>query len=229
MKKVLILSGNSDIGSKVLEKIINEEDLALTVHYNKFPPKINYNKKVKLIKKDLFKINEKNIKNFFENDYDIIINLVGYVSNQSFFNFSLKELNKTILINTFIPFLIIRNSIENMIKKNFGRIINTSSIGVKFGGSEKTFAYSLSKYLNEFIPSDLRKLSSKNIFYNTLRIGVTNTRFHKKIKNKSIQNRIKLIPVKKMASVDDISDYIIFLIRNNNFITNEIINITGGE
>ena len=87
-----------------------------------------------------------------ENDYDIIINLVGYVSDQSFFNFSLKEVNKTILINSIIPYLIIRNSLKNMIKQKFGRIVNTSSVGIKFGGGKKTFAYSLSKYLNEFIP-----------------------------------------------------------------------------
>ena len=62
-----------------------------------------------------------------------------------------------------------------------------------------------------------------------LRIGVTNTKFHKKIKNKSLRQRLKLIPLKKMAKVSDISNYINFLISDNNFITNEIINITGGE
>ena len=51
----------------------------------------------------------------------------------------------------------------------------------------------------------------------------------KKIKKKSIKKKIKLIPIKKMASSNDIANYIIFLIRENNFITNEIINITGGE
>ena len=105
MKKVLILGGNSDIGTKVVEKLMDDKDLLLSIHYSKFPPKINYKKKIKLIKKDLFNINEKNIKKVFKNDYDIIINLVGYVSNQSFLNFSLKEINKTILINSFIPFL----------------------------------------------------------------------------------------------------------------------------
>ena len=52
-----------------------------------------------------------------------------------------------------------------MEKKKFGRVINTSSIGVKFGGGEKTYLYSLSKHINEFIPSYIRKLSNKNILY----------------------------------------------------------------
>ena len=188
-----------------------------------------YKKNLNFIKKDLLKLNEKNVKKVFENDYDVIINLIGYVSNQSFKNFSLKEIQKTILINSFAPLLVIRNSLKNMEKKNYGRIINTSSVGVKFGGGVNTFSYSLSKHINEFIPGEIRKLYSKNVLYNTLRIGVTNTKFHKKIKNKSIKKRIKLIPIKKMASANDIANYIIFLIRDNNFITNEIINITGGE
>lgn len=229
MKKVLILGGSSDIGIKVVEKLIEDKNLLLSIHYNRFPPKIKFKKKINFIKKNLFDVNEKNINKIFENDYDIIINLVGYVSDQSFFNFNLKEVNKTISINSIIPYLIIRNSLKNMIKKKFGRIVNTSSVGIKFGGSKKTFAYSISKYLNEFIPNDIRELSSKNIFYNTLRIGVTNTKFHKKIKNKSLKNRVKLIPANKLGSVDDVSSYIIYLIRNNNFITNEIVSITGGE
>ena len=229
MKKVLILGGSSDIGIKVIEKLIEDKNLLLSIHYNRFPPKLKFKKKINFIKKNLFDVNEKNINKIFENDYDIIINLVGYVSDQSFFNFSLKELNKTISINSIIPYLIIRNSLKNMIKKKFGRIVNTSSVGIKFGGGKKTFAYSISKYLNEFIPSDIRELSSKNIFYNTLRIGVTNTKFHKKIKNKSLKNRVKLIPANKLGSVDDVSNYIMYLIRDNNFITNEIVSITGGE
>jgi len=229
MKKILILGGNSDIGKKIIDKLENNKNFILNVHYNNVFSIKKYSKKIKLIKKNFLYVNNENVKKIFDNNYDIIINLVGYVSSQSFLNFSLREIQKTILINSFVPFLIIRNSLNNMIKKKYGRIINTSSIGVKFGGGNRTFSYSLSKHINEFIPGEVRKLYSKNIFYNTLRIGLTNTKFHKKIKDKSIKERIKLIPVKKMATTNDVADYIIYLIIKNNFITNEIINITGGE
>ena len=151
------------------------------------------------------------------------------MSNQSFQNFTLEEIYKTTLINSFVPFLIIRNCLKNMEKKKYGRIINTSSIGVKFGGGKNTFSYSVSKHINEFIPNEIRKLCTKNVLYNVLRIGMTDTKFHKKIKNKNLARRTSLIPVKKMASADDIANYIIFLIHENNFIVNEIVNITGGE
>ena len=229
MKKILILGGSSDIGTELLSKLLKITDVLLHIHHNKKNFKIKKNNKIKFIKKDLSNLNDKNLIKYFDNNYDIIINLVGYISNQSFLKFNLKETQKTIMINSLIPFLIIKNSIKNMNRKNYGRIINTSSVGVKFGGGNSTFSYSLSKHINEFIPCELRKLCSKNILYNTLRIGVTNTKFHKKIKNKSLKERTKLIPIKRMATTQDIADYIVYLIFNNNYVANEVINITGGE
>jgi len=229
MKKILIIGGNSDIGLELLNHFLNDKNFLVHIHYSKKISKKITKKKIKLIKKDLSKIDSKNLNKYFDGNYDIIINLVGYVSNQSFSNFSIKEVQKTILVNSLIPFMIIRNSLKNMLKNKFGRIINTSSVGVKFGGGINTFSYSLSKHLNEFMPSEIKDLSSNNILYNTVRIGVTDTKFHKKIKKKSLQKRIKLIPLKKMATTKDIARYIAYLIIENNFITNEVINITGGE
>lgn len=229
MKKLLILGGNSDIGRQLLSNIIDYRDFVVHLHYNKNISKNWKYPNVKLIKKDLNLVNSKNLSKIFDNNYDVIVNLVGYVSKQSFSNFNVKEVQKTILINSLIPFMIIRNSLKNMSKKKYGRIINTSSIGVKFGGGINTFSYSISKYLNEFMPSEIKRMSSKNVLYNTVRIGVTDTKFHQKIQNKSMLKRVKLIPVKKMASTKDIAKYIFHLITENNFITNEVLNITGGE
>jgi len=229
MKKILILGGNSDIGQALIKKIINIKNINLHIHYNNKFAKKKYFNKIKLIKKNLANLKIKDLSDNFDNNYDIIVNLVGYISKQSFLNFSIEETQKTILINSLIPFLIIKNCIKRMIKKKYGRIINTSSIGVKYGGGLNTFSYSLSKHVNEFIPNEIRKLCRKNILYNTLKIGVTNTKFHKKIEEKSLRERIKLIPIKKMASTKDISDYIYYLIFHNNYIANEVINISGGE
>ena len=229
MKKILILGGNSDIGIELLKKLLKTNNFEIHLHFNKKFLIKNLKKEVKLIKIDLNNINSKTLKKEFDSNYDIIVNLIGYISNQTFLNFDIKELQKTLKINSIIPLMIIRNSLNNMIKKNYGRIINTSSVGVKFGGGGNTFSYSLSKHINEFIPGYIRKLCSKNILYNTLRIGLTDTKLHNKIKNKSLKQRIKLIPMKKIATTDDIAEYMFYLIVHNNFIANELINITGGE
>ena len=50
-----------------------------------------------------------------------------------------------------------------MLKNKWGRILNSSSIGTKFGGGIKSFNYSLSKHLLEFIPGIYKKWSKKNV------------------------------------------------------------------
>ena len=230
-KNVLILGGSSDIGIELTRKFLDKGIYKVNLHYNansKIVKNLTY--KCNLIKADLSSLNEKYILKKFKNDYDIIINLVGYISGKSFEEFTTKSLEKTLKINSFIPMLIIRKSLKKMIKKKWGRIVNSSSIGVKFGGGSKTFEYSLSKHLNEFIPSYFKKIADKNIFYNTVKIGLTNTKIHKKIPNKNLIKRTKLLPIKKMANPKDIANYIFYIASNKNqFITNEVINIAGGE
>ena len=119
-----------------------------------------------------------------------------------------------------------------MIRKKFGRILNCSSIGVKFGGGKKTYTYSFSKYASEFIPSDLKKLVKKNILINNLRIGVTDTNLHTKIRGKKngLNKRVRMIPIKRMANIKEISLYINFLIsENNSYQANQTISVSGGE
>ena len=96
MKKILILGGNSDIGIQLLKKLLNTNNFEIHLHYNKKFSIKKFEKKIKLIKIDLGTINSKNLKKKFDSNYDIIINLVGYISNQTFLNFDIKELQKTL-------------------------------------------------------------------------------------------------------------------------------------
>ena len=68
------------------------------------------------------------------------------------------------------------------------------------------------------------------MYINTLRLGVVNTKLHKRLKNKNLDKRIKLIPANKMAQTKDIINFIYFLSSDDNqFITGEKITIAGGE
>ena len=102
MKKILILGVNSDIGLQLLKNLANDENFKIHVHYNKKFSKKNIQENIKLIKKDLSKINSKNLNKVFDNNYDIIVNLVGYVSKQSFSNFRGLIATKNPELSTFI-------------------------------------------------------------------------------------------------------------------------------
>jgi len=51
-----------------------------------------------------------------------------------------------------------------------------------------------------------------------------------KDKSKNLTKRIKLIPIKRMATAAEVSDYITDLFNEEKqLITNQVINISGGE
>ena len=119
-----------------------------------------------------------------------------------------------------------------MLKQKWGRILNCSSIGVKFGGGTNSYNYSLSKHCLEFIPSSYKNWAKKNVFINNLRIGVTNTKIHNKMKRKlkMMKKRVELIPIKRMAEPNEISAYIVSLTTDNNsYMTGQTVTVSGGE
>ncbi len=232
--KILILGASSDIGLEVTKKFL-EKKWIVDAHFssnNKELKKIE-SKNINLIKINFEKIdilNNKKFFNKFSKNYSCIINLIGYMDNKSYFDTSINNTIETIKVNSLIPLFIIRNYLPKMKKSKFGRILNASSIGVKYGGGANTYNYSLSKHILEFIPSIFKELNKYNILINTLRIGVTNTKIHKKISNKNLNKRKLMIPLKRFAETYEISNLIYYLASDENtFITGETISISGGE
>tara|TARA_X000000950_G_C13891166_1_gene650907 strand:+ start:1973 stop:2689 length:717 start_codon:yes stop_codon:yes gene_type:complete len=238
MKKVLILGGSSDIGIELVKKFLKNNFYVFS-HFSNNKKDLSHLKKkftnLKIIRSNFLKINEKNIKRelkiFKKNKYDIIINLIGFIDNKSYANYDLLSLITSLKVNAIIPNLIIRENIEYMKKKNWGRIVNCSTVGVKYGGGEYSYNYNLSKHFLEFIPGKYREWAAKNILINNLRIGHANTKIHKRMKKiLKGRERIQLIPIKRMINVQEISEYIFFYATDlNSYVTGETLNILGGE
>ena len=235
--RILILGGSSDIGIELINFFLNNNYI-VDSHYNENSLELKKiqkkNSNLKLIRINFDKVDSKNyekvIKKFFDNNYSSYINLIGYTDNLSFENTNLSSLSKSLKINFLIPFFITQFIVKKMLKRKFGRILNISSIGVKFGGGANNFNYSLSKYNLEFMPSIYKKWAKSNVFINCIRLGVFNTKIHKRIKNKNINKRINLIPIKRMGKSYELIPLINYIIsEENSFLTGEVINFSGGE
>ena len=232
-KKILILGASSDIGVEVIKSLLNEK-WTVYAHCNSKPKNLKlFKKRIEIIKinfsKNVFQI-KKDLKKIEKIDFDAFLNLVGFIDNKSFENFGIDDSLKTLKINSIVPLFILKKIAKKMIKNSWGRILQSSSIGVKFGGGKNTFNYSLSKHLNEFIPRNYKEWSKKNVLMNVLRIGVTNTKTLKNVYKKNLKKRISLIPQNRMAETSEIAELICFLLSNKNtYITGQVINISGGE
>ena len=237
-KHVLILGGSSDIGIEVVKKFLQLK-WKVTAHFLKNRKKLEFLKKksknLNIIKFDFSNYNNLNIEKLmvkkFNGRYDSIVNLVGYVDNKGFENTHLKSILKSLTANAILPILIEKILVKRMLAQKWGRILNCSSIGVKFGGGINSYNYSLSKHCLEFIPNTYKNWAKKNVFINNLRIGVTNTKIHKTMKrNLMMKERIKHIPMNRMAEPKEISIYITNLTTDSNsYMTGQTIAVSGGE
>ena len=234
-KKILILGASSDIGIEII-KIYLRNQYTIIAHYNNGNQKFfNFIKKNKIKKiKFNFLTSLEKIENFSNNNLfkncDVFINALGRIKEFDFKRTSSNEILNSLKVNLLPSINFTKNLGPIMNKKKWGRIVNLGSIGVKFGGGEKNFSYSLAKFGLEFFPSITKKWIKNNVLVNTIRVGVTKTKLHKNLPSKNLKKRIQLIPIERMALSEEIAKLVYFLgSEENTYIANEVISISGGE
>ena len=237
MRQVFITGASSDIGVATCKKYL-EEGFHVIGHYNNgqdsFFDLVDASPNMQSLQIDLSDPHSveqalTDHAGLFQK-IDVLINMAATFRSISFPEITATEIIETMNVNLIAGLLFMRSIMPEMIRRKWGRIVNIGSIGVKFGGGSESFCYALSKHSLEFIPSDYKSWASSNVFVNTLRIGVTDTKFHKNDKDKDLDRRVEMIPVQRMASPDEIAN-IIFLHGSdqNTFITGQVISASGGE
>ena len=237
MKTVLITGANSGIGFATA-KLFLENGYKVFAHYH------NSKDSLEKIESSRLVLFQSDLNNLIETDelfrsvlkytstLDVLVNNAGVYHSVSNFNeLTLESLDNTLNVNLKSPFLLSKNYLELMKKYNRGRIINISSIGVKYGGSVNSMNYTISKSALETMSTSFAKEGAKyNILVNALRVGATDTNIHLSSKNKNMSKRIDMIPLKRMAQPEEIAEYILFLSSDkSSFTTGSILTIAGGE
>ena len=235
-KKVLILGASSDIGLSIIQ-IYLKHNYEIIAHYNKgtkaFFNLVSKHNSIKKIKFN-FSTSTTNIEKFTKNkifkNCNVFINAAAKLKEIKYEKVSVNDVFETMKVNLLPGIMFTKILGNNMNKKKWGRIVHLSSIGVKFGGGESNFCYSLSKHGLEFFPKTVKHWIKNNVFINTVRVGVTNTKIHKNLPSKNMKDRIKLIPINRMADTSEISKLIFYLgSEENTYISNQVISISGGE
>ena len=236
--KIFILGASSDIGVEACKKFIHEgwNVLAHCRNLNSELERLKAKSRgmLEVISFDLHDLCANEIVlSSYDNailECDSFVNCASIYIPKNIYQIDAKNLIEHFSINVVPSFLVIKKIIPKMIERGFGRILNLSSIGVKYGGGAESLGYSLSKHSLEFIPKECINWAKNNVFINTIRVGVTNTKIHKLNPNKSMVERISLIPAKRMAETSEIAKMIWNLSSSENtYVTGQIITIAGGE
>ncbi len=160
---------------------------------------------------------------------DVLVNNAGILRDKTLNKMSSEEWNTVIQTNLYGPFYLSKQILPNMIKNNFGRIINIASI-IGLIGNYGQSNYSASKAGLVGLTKSLAKEVAKfNITVNAVCPGLVETDILKDVPKKYLDKMIEKIALKRLAKPEELGRLILFIAsEESNYITGSTINIDGG-
>ena len=162
---------------------------------------------------------------------DIFINNAGITGmNATIADYPTDEWEKVINLNLNAVFYCCKAVVPYMIKQNYGRIVNISSIAGK-EGNPNAGAYSTSKAGVIGLTKSLGKeLALKNIAVNCVTPAAAKTRIFDQMTEEHINYMLSKIPRNKFAKVNELASLVTYLAsEENSFATAAVFDLSGGR
>ena len=162
---------------------------------------------------------------------DILINNAGITGpTASLWKYDVEMWKKVVDINLMGTFNCCRTIVPNMIKNNYGRIVNVASVAGKDGNANAS-AYSVGKAGAIGLTKSLGKeLADKNIAVNAITPAGANTRILDQMTKEHVQRMLSKVPRGRFLEVEEFTSLVCWLSsEENTFSTAAVFDISGGR
>ena len=162
---------------------------------------------------------------------DILINNAGITgSTSSLWDYDVDEWNKIVQINLMGTFNCCKCIVPNMIKNNYGRIVNIASVAGKDGNANAS-AYSSAKAGAIGLTKSLGKeLADKNIAVNVVTPAGAKTRILDQMSKEHVARMLSKVPRGRFLEIEEFTSLICWLSsEENSFSTAAVFDISGGR
>jgi 3-oxoacyl-[acyl-carrier protein] reductase len=179
--------------------------------------------------------NEDQIKSAFKSiiaefgKIDILVNNAGITRDQLVMRMKRADWDSVLNTNLTSAYLCTQQAISSMLKQRWGRIINITSIFGQMGQAGQA-NYAASKAgLIGLTMAVARELGSRNITCNAVAPGFIETAMTAELPEELKQNELKMIPLGRIGSPEDVADCVAFLASEEaGYITGHVLNVNGG-
>ena len=162
---------------------------------------------------------------------DILINNAGITGpTATLWEYDIEMWKKVVEINLMGTFNCCRSIVPNMIKNNYGRIVNVASVAGKDGNANAS-AYSVGKAGAIGLTKSLGKeLADKNIAVNAITPAGAKTRILDQMTKEHVQRMLSKVPRGRFLEVEEFTSLICWLSsEENTFSTAAVFDISGGR
>ena len=207
-----------DIDTKMIEKVIKELD--------------NPNLSSNIVNVSNYSEVERNVNEITNrSNIDILINNAGITGpTATLWEYDIDMWKKVVDINLMGTFNCCRAIVPNMIKNNYGRIVNVASVAGKDGNANAS-AYSVGKAGAIGLTKSLGKeLADKNIAVNAVTPAGAKTRILDQMTEEHVQRMLSKVPRGRFLEVEEFTSLICWLSsEENTFSTAAVFDISGGR
>ena len=207
-----------DIDTKMIEKVIKELD--------------NPNLSSNIVDVSNYSEVERNVNEITnKSNIDILINNAGITGpTATLWEYDIDMWKKVVDINLMGTFNCCRAIVPNMIKNNYGRIVNVASVAGKDGNANAS-AYSVGKAGAIGLTKSLGKeLADKNIAVNAVTPAGAKTRILDQMTKEHVQRMLSKVPRGRFLEVEEFTSLICWLSsEENTFSTAAVFDISGGR
>ena len=162
---------------------------------------------------------------------DILVNNAGIAGpNYKTWEYPNDDWQKVIDIDLTGVFYCCKYVVPQMIKNNYGRIVNVASIAGK-EGNPNAMPYSAAKAGVMAITKSLGKeLADKNIAVNCITPAAAKTRIFDQISQEHIDYMLSKIPRNRFLKVEELASMVAWLVsEENSYTTSAIFDLSGGR
>ncbi len=237
-KTAIITGGAQGFGLNIAEKFLNsganviiwdvDEKKLQSVSKKINNPKLSYN----VVDISSFeKVNKIVLEIEKSSKIDILVNNAGITGpTTELWNYSLEDWNKVVEINLNGTFNCCKSIVPNMIKNNYGRIVNIASVAGKDGNANAS-AYSAAKAAVIALTKALGKeLANKNIAVNAVTPAGAKTRILDQMSDKHVKFMLSKVPRGRFLELEELSSLVCWLSsEENSFSTAAVFDISGGR
>jgi acetoacetyl-CoA reductase len=166
----------------------------------------------------------------FNRPINALVNSAGIVRDKMLHRMDLKDWQDVININLNSCFNMCRSVLPCMRDKNFGKIVNISSVkGINGGLGQSNYSASKAGIVG-FTRSLALENAKKGIRANIVAPGYIETEMTKRIPRDIMQQIVNEIPVGRMGKPEEVAALVRFLINGeSDFITGSVFSINGGH
>jgi len=166
-----------------------------------------------------------------KSNIDILINNAGITGpTATLWEYDVEMWKKVVDVNLLGTFNCCKTIVPNMIKNNYGRIVNVASVAGKDGNANAS-AYSVGKAGAIGLTKSLGKeLADKNIAVNAVTPAGAKTRILDQMTKEHVQRMLSKVPRGRFLEVEEFTSLICWLSsEENTFSTAAVFDISGGR